>query len=152
MTPVHPIFALSSSVMDTFAAARPAAATFWGIGDHDHRWDDLSPAGLDALRAAIVDARASAESLPPPSDRWSRLALDVLRAWAAGELAPFETGRAWADLGHIASPFQGFHVTLRQMDRSTPAGRASMRARLEGLPAALAAYREGFASGHQSYH
>ena len=49
----HPVFALSSELVDAFAAASPIRATFWGVAGHDDRWDDLSPLG-DAERAAIL--------------------------------------------------------------------------------------------------
>ena len=45
--PDHPIYALSSTIVDELCVFLPDEATYLGITGHDDRWPDLSPAGYD---------------------------------------------------------------------------------------------------------
>jgi len=143
----HPVFALSHDLVEEIAAHRPATATMWGLHGHDHAWDDISPAGTAAWRAFLVDAQQRIEGLPSPRGPWDTLAVDIAHAWVDDELRQVDSGAAYRALGHVASPFQGFHLTLTHMDKSTPEGEAAVRARLAAMPEALERYRQGLAYG-----
>ena len=50
----HPVFALSDAIVDEYCAHRPMNATMMGVAGHDHRWDDLSPAGAAAYLEQVT--------------------------------------------------------------------------------------------------
>ncbi len=70
----HPVFPLCHDLMEELAEHRPAAATMWGIPGHDHRWDDISPAGIASYRVFLEGARQRLQALPPATEPWDRLA------------------------------------------------------------------------------
>lgn len=143
----HPVFAYSDRLVDAIAAHRPASATFWGIPGQDDRWDDLSPDGTVAWRAMLVDARAEADALPAPGDRWDALALRIARDHVERAITSVDRGDSLVDLNHVASPFQLVHVTLSQMDGSTEAGLEAVACRLERLHEVLGGYQRSLAAG-----
>lgn len=143
----HPVFALSHDLVDRMATHRPATATMWGLTQHDHDWDDLSPAGVAAWRSFLVDAKQELDALPPTTGRWDRLALDIGHAWVNQELALVDSGKPFRDLGHVASPFEGIHLTLTHMNGTTEDGVAAIRARLHGIPTILQGYQASLAHG-----
>ena len=143
----HVAFDLSHDLVEEMAHHRPTAATMWGLHQHDHQWDDLSPEGTEAWRAFLADARARIQALPPPSTAGDRLAVDVAQAWVDQELEELDSGRIYRLIGHVATPIQGLHLTLTHMDRRTPEGKEAVRARLAGLPEALEGYKAGLVHG-----
>jgi uncharacterized protein (DUF885 family) len=148
---MHPIHAFSDGFVDRFAAHRPVLATFWGVAGHDHRWPDLSPAGVAAFATFLADERTTLDALPPASDRWDVLAVDIARATIDVEQQILASGAPYRALSHIASPFQLFHMALTHMHR-TGAAPDALRARLRGLDEAFAGYREALRHGLDHGH
>ena len=143
----HPIFALSSDLVERIADQRPSSATFWGLPGRNHRWEDLSPEGVAAWRGLVAEAQSQLDALPPGQGEWDTLAVDVLRTWLQHEREADASGEPFRWLGHIASPFQNFHLTLSHMERGTEEARDAVRARLAALPEALTHYRAALAHG-----
>lgn len=144
---ITPPFQLAEQLVDDLAARLPSHATVWGVPGHDHRWEDVSPDGQDALADALRGWEARVRALPPQSDRWDRLAAHVLADHLALELDALDARDLEQNLRHVASPFQGFAMTFDAMDLASPEGREAAVARLEGLPAALEGYRRSLAAG-----
>ncbi len=143
----HPIFALSDQLVERIAAHRPATATMWGLKDHDHRWEDISPEGTAAWRSFLVEARSELQALPPATDPWDALAVDVGLAWVGQEIDQVDSGEPYRWLNHVASPFQMIHLTLTHMDLGSPEGEAAVRSRLARMPELLDGYRRALEHG-----
>lgn len=143
----HDIYALSSRIVDDLAAAMPTLATYLGIPGYDHLWDDLSPDG----QAAVADLRRSmlrdVEAAEVGDDPWAALARRVAIEELERDLVHHDTDEHLRDLNTIASPVQDLRDTFDQMDTSTAEGWGNVIARLEGLPAAAAGYRESLDLG-----
>ncbi|MCB9739467.1 MAG: DUF885 domain-containing protein [Deltaproteobacteria bacterium] len=143
----HPVFALSSELVDAFAAASPIRATFWGVAGHDDRWDDLSPLG-DAERAAILREFADrAAALPPVESHDERLAHEVLLDFLALEQDALDHDDPAVDLNNLASPPQLLTMALDTQDTASDAGAAAAAARRAALPAALRGYQQNLLAG-----
>jgi uncharacterized protein (DUF885 family) len=140
-------FQLAELLVDDLAARLPSHATMWGVPGHDHRWEDVSPEGQDALADALRGWSDRVRALPPQSGRWDRLAAHVLTDHLALELDALDARDLEQNLRHVASPFQGFAMTFDAMDLTSEAGREAAIARLEGLPAAMEGYRRSLAAG-----
>ncbi len=140
-------FVLSDALMDEIAELHPIQATFSGVPGHDHRWDDLSPAGVSRASERVRHWRARVAELPPQSERWGKLAVAVMVDWLEGELESFEHRDHFTDLNSIASTFQGLRLVFDSMDTETLAGWENIAARLEGLEGALEGYRASLAAG-----
>ncbi|MFO0629132.1 MAG: DUF885 domain-containing protein [Polyangiales bacterium] len=149
----HPIFALSDALIDEYAALRPINATMMGIAGHDHRWDDLSPAGFAAYGAQVERWTRALDALPPATDRWDVLAVAVCRDFVALEGDAIAHGDHRVDLNIIASAFQTVRMVFDQMSTATPEGWHAVATRLEGVRDVLAGHRaslvEGLASGQR---
>jgi hypothetical protein len=138
MATKHPIYPLSSDIVDSIAALWPDAATYIGIHDYDARWPNLSPDGAAESIATLGALRRRVASLPPPDDRWSAPAVTVNLDTLAEELGPLEHGDYLADLNSIASPLQSLRESFDQMPTTTRADWEDICARLEGLEPAPA--------------
>ena len=89
---VQDVFDLSSEFVDQMAALRPMTATYQGIPGHDDKWDDLSPAGGERVRAFLMDYETRLRALPRPTERWARLATDVMAEHLKDERNWFDDG------------------------------------------------------------
>lgn len=143
----HPVFALSDALIDEFSALRPMMATMMGVPGHDHRWDDLSPAGFATYAAAVEAWAARVDALPPPEDRWDALAVAVCRDWVALERDALAHGDHRVDLNNIASNFQNIRMCFDMIDASTAQGWSAIATRLESIRAPLEGYRDTLAEG-----
>jgi uncharacterized protein (DUF885 family) len=143
MTP----FQLADALVDDLAALSPTAATYWGVPGHDHRWEDLSPDGAAHHATVLRDWRVRVATLPPQTERWSRLAVHVLEDHLDLALDGFTHGDERRDLNHLASTFQGLVRTFDAMDTSTTAGWEAVAARLEALEGAVDGYQRTLAQG-----
>ncbi len=102
------IFELSDEATDRVASLDPTLATYHGIGGHEHRWPDLSPAGVEASRALHAELCERARVCDTPDDG-HRLAQRVLIEYCEGILRHIESGGHQVDLNSLAS----MHQTLR---------------------------------------
>jgi uncharacterized protein (DUF885 family) len=143
--PDHPVFGLADRFVDGMAAVRPVEATRVGVGGHDHEWGDLGPGGLEAAKRLVRSTGAELAAMPEPEDRFSQLAVRVLRERLDGELIAFEHDDALADVTHLDSTIPDMLEALAVQDVTEPDGREAMLERLETLPDALADWRERIA-------
>jgi uncharacterized protein (DUF885 family) len=145
-------FTLSDALVDDLAALRPMQATFMGVSGHDHRWDDLSPAGVARTAATMRAWRERVAALPPQSDRWASLAVHVTLDWLDNDLAAFAHCDHHTDLNNIASTFQNVRMAFDAMSTEGVGAWANIAARLEGVGAALEGYRRSLAEGLDAGH
>jgi uncharacterized protein (DUF885 family) len=134
------IYSLSSDIVDEMAAERPTLATYLGIKGHDHRWNDYSPEGNDAVAGLMRGQLARIDALGEPMDEWARLATRVAQDELTRHVTDFEAKEHLLDLNSIASTVQDLRDTFDQMDTETVEGWENIASRLEGLPEAAAGY------------
>jgi uncharacterized protein (DUF885 family) len=137
-TPVH---RLCDSYVDEYARLQPALATAVGIPDHDHLLPDLSPDG-HAERAELIARTLRAVDRLEPVDEGERDAKAVLVERLRIEREIYDMGLVESALNVQTSPAK----QVRQVFNLMPTGSAqawhTIAARMSGVPAALAGYRE----------
>ncbi|MCP3976626.1 MAG: DUF885 domain-containing protein [bacterium] len=143
----HPIFALSSDIVDEVTALSPTLATYSGIVGHDDRWPDLSPSGHATAVAAFRDMAARIAALPPADDRWDSLAIKAAHTFVADRIDSYDYRDELRDLDSIASSAQDFVETFDHMDKSTAVAWENICTRLETIGDALSGYQATLAQG-----
>ena len=138
---------ISETLVDVIASLRPVAATFAGIPNHDHLWDDLSPDGAAHNAAVLASFYQRISKLPLPADPWQLLTLEVIKDWLEQDAAWFNSGDYLLDLNSLASSFQNLRQVFDVMDMASLQGWENITARLEGLPQASAGYQALLAEG-----
>ncbi|MBD3756867.1 MAG: DUF885 domain-containing protein [Microbacterium sp.] len=145
-----PIDQIAEAWVDTSAELSPGLATYIGRFEHNHRLDDLSPAGRAARLAAATSALASLREAEPVDD------VDlVTKADLSGdlelEIALHEAGAHLRDVNVIASPAQELRNVFDLMPTDTIEDWSVIADRLAAVPAAIGGYvetlREGIATG-----
>ena len=114
------MFPLSDQIVDDMVEMSPMLAVSLGIHNDRSEWDDLSPEGLDAFDEMRARHRKAIEQLPPPDDRWDRLAREVAIELIEELSDEHARGEDLRDLNSIASPFQQLRETLDLMPLDTP--------------------------------
>ena len=137
----HPIFALSSDLVDNLVALYPDAATYLGVPGFDDRWPDLSPDGADAIVDGLNDMQRRLDDLPGGGTHFDRLAVSVARSAIEEELALYSHDDHLRDLNSIASPIQGFREVFDHMAKDSVKAWGNIIARLDSLPRAMHKYR-----------
>jgi uncharacterized protein (DUF885 family) len=145
----HGIYELTSRMVDEMVAINPPAATLVGIPGYDHLWNDFSPEGIAAEEALLRGHLAAIRALPLGQDRWERLAVRVAEEFLHDRLAWYEAEEYLRELNSIASPLQDIREIFDHMDTSTSEAWENIASRLEGLPAAMAGYRETLEVGRR---
>jgi uncharacterized protein (DUF885 family) len=138
----HPVFALSETFVDEFAAIAPIEATLAGLPGHDDRWGDLGPAGIDARTSLFRRARTAIDQLPPASEPRDVLAVRVLKELVDGQLELIDHDDHLRDISHLHSTVPMLQDALGVQDSSSPEGMEALVRRLETLPQALSDWRE----------
>lgn len=147
MSEQHPIFALSSDIVDEVAALLPTLATYSGISGHDHRWPDISPSGHATTLAALRDMAERIHALPPAESKWDSLAIKTAHTFVADRIDGYNHRDELRDLDSIASSAQDFVETFDHMDKSTAAAWGNICTRLETMGDALSGYQATLAQG-----
>ncbi len=145
--PDHPIYALSSRIVDEYARLLPSLATYLGIAGHDDRWEDRSPEGCAEVRAFLEASQTDVAALPPPEGPWDRLAVRAAEALIADELAHYVEEDHLRELNSIACPIQDYRQVFDLMGKDSREDWEAIAARLEGLPDLLAGYRASLELG-----
>ena len=143
------IYALTSTIVDGIAELSPLAATYAGIPGHDHRWNDLSPAGAAAYCDALAGYRAAVDSLPPAADPWAARAARIASEYLDLQLDFYAHDEHLQDLNSIASPLQDLRDVFDVMTKDTRAGWEDIVARLESMESAAAGYRATLEEGRR---
>lgn len=137
----HPIYDLSSRIVDDLAALQPVTATFLGIAGHDHRWDDASPAGIDHIADYARGALYEIEALPPARDKWETLAIEVAKTLLNTEIDHIDAGDHFLEFDSLASRAQDYRQVFDHMGKDTTQHWHNIAARLEGIDGAFMRYR-----------
>ena len=146
---VHEIYELSSRMVDEIVELIPIVGTLIGVPGHDHLWNDFSPAGAAAEEALLRDQLARSGALPATDDTWERLAVRVAEEFLADQLVRYDGEEFLRDLNSIDCPLQNMREIFDHMPRGTVAAWENVASRLEGLPTALAQYRETLETGRK---
>ncbi|MFV0428990.1 MAG: DUF885 domain-containing protein [Arachnia sp.] len=125
---------------------KPMVATECGEPGYDHRLDDLSPEGTDAV-AALNRGTLTALDRVTPSDPIDQVTLAAMRDRLELELDHIEAGDQRRDLNSIASPLQTIRDVFDLMPTDTADQWATIAARMAAVPAALAGYTATLAEG-----
>jgi len=143
------MFALADALLRDIASLRPSSATFWGIGGHDHAWDDFSPQGASAVIATLAHHKRQIDTASCTHPR-DHVAASFARDFLDVELERLREGDHLADLNHIASPFQNIRMVFDVMNTSTREGWQNITERLATIDRALGSYREALEEGRRN--
>lgn len=145
----HPIYELSSHIVDELAGLFPDIATELGIDGHDDKWTDFSPEGAERALQTLRRLRNNVDEVPPPETDWDRLAIELAKSTLEEEASYFEHEDHLRNLNSMASNLQGLREIWDHMGRSSAEDWTNILYRLEGLPAALEGYRASLDKGRQ---
>ena len=145
----HPIYKLSSDIVDELAASFPDVATEIGIAGHDDRWTDLSPEGSEEIVRKLRVLRRKVDALPEPQDDWARLAIELAEEALDDEASFFEWGEHLRNLNPIASALQSLREVWDHMGTETDEDWTNIVYRLERLPDAIEGYRASLDEGRR---
>jgi uncharacterized protein (DUF885 family) len=137
----HPVFALADRFTDEIAAAMPIWGTAVGVPEHDHRWGDLGPEGVEQLAALVRRTRDEVSALPPPATPDERLAIRVLQERLDDELESFEHEDELRDISHSSWTIRTLTDALSVQSVATAEARDALLLRLRTVPEALADWR-----------
>ncbi len=135
------IDALCDRFVDDYAALDPLTATYLGVGGHDDRLTDLSPAGYDA-RDELARAAYAAVEAATPADEREAVAREAFLERVGLEIALADGG---FDRCQVSVIFSAAHEIRQVFDLMPTDGEEAVRnidARLAAIPEALAGYRE----------
>jgi len=135
------IFTLCDRLAEETAAFSPTLATLVGIRGYDHLWDDFSTAGCEHVKAAMEGQLARVRAAATGGDPWGAVAAEVAAAALEDGLTPYGTDEHLRDLNNIDSTLQHLRDVFEHMGKESREDWEAVACRLEGLPAAAAAYR-----------
>lgn len=147
--PEHPIYQLSSDIVDELAKTFPDIATEVGIAGYDDRWTDLSPEGAQAALRTIRYLRRKVDGVPEPQNDWDRLSIELAKVTLDEEASRFEHEDHLRALNSMASPLQSMREIWDHMRSDTEEDWVNIIYRLERLPAALDGYRTSLDNGRR---
>ncbi len=145
----HPIYQLSSDIVDELASTFPDIATEVGIAGHDDRWTDLSPEGAESTLRKLRVMRRKVDAMPAPESGWDRIAIDLAKVTLEEEASHFEHEDNLRDLNSMASPLQSMREIWDHMAKETEEDWTNIVYRLERLPFALDGYRQTLDAGRR---
>ena len=149
MEQLHPVYELSSEIVDELAQTFPDLATELGVAGHDDRWTDFSPEGAEESLRLLRSLRRRVDALPPPQTDWDRLAIELAKTTLDEEAAWFEHCDHLRDLNSMASALQSIREIWDHMGRDSAEEWTNIVYRLERLPAALDGYRASLDEGRR---
>ena len=145
----HPIYQLSSAIVDELASSFPDVATEVGIAGFDDRWTDLSPEGSEEILRKIRVLKRQVEALPEPVTEWDRLAIDLAKTTLDEEASFFEHDDHLRNLNPISSALQSLREVWDHMGTDTEEEWTNILYRLERLPQAIEGYRTSLDEGRR---
>lgn len=146
----HPVFGLSTTLVDELCDLFPDEATNLGIDGYDDRWSDLSPDGVETAVARLRDMRKRVRALPPPTNRWEELATAAAADELDGQLTFYAHAAHLRTLNSIASPVQGLREPFDHMKRGDAPAWENIALRLERLDGAIAGYVASLEAGRDA--
>jgi uncharacterized protein (DUF885 family) len=145
----HPIYKLSSDIVDELATIFPDIATELGISGHDDSWTDLSPEGSEEALRKLRVLRRRVDTVPEPGSDWDRLAIDLAKETLDEEASFFEHSDHLRNLNPIASALQTLREIWDHMATETEEDWTNIVYRVERLPAAIEGYRTSLDEGRR---
>ncbi len=145
----HPIFELSDALVEELCDLFPDEATYVGVAGYDDRWPDLSPGGAETAVARLRGMQERIDAVPPPSNRWEDLAIEVARDELQRQVDWFAHGAHLSDLNSISSPLQNLRELFDYTARDGAAGWANIATRLELLGDVLDGYAAALDEGRR---
>ena len=136
-----PTDAIADSFVLKMADLSPIAATTMGLPGHDHRLDDLSPAGHEArtnANRALLTELGGIEAV----DDVDRISLAAMCERHGLQIELAEANEDLADLNVIASPVQNLRDVFDLMPTDTVNDWETIAQRLAAVPAAVDGYIE----------
>jgi uncharacterized protein (DUF885 family) len=147
--PHDPAFTLSAELVEAYTRLAPVSASMAGVPGPIDGWDDLSPAGAEAVASALEGFQARAAALPPATERYGELARGVLDDFLRDKLEAIRSGDCYVDLNNIDCPLQQGRMVFDAMDTSTREGWEAVATRLATIDRWLGGYREALAEGQR---
>lgn len=145
----HPIYQLSSEIVEELARTYPDVATEVGIAGYDDSWTDFSPEGGEEALRLLRGLRARVDALPAPASDWDRLAIELAKTTLEEEADRYEHLDHLRDLNSMASALQGIREVWDHMGRNSAEEWTNIIYRLERLPTALDGYRASLDEGRR---
>lgn len=145
----HPIYQLSSDIVDELAKLFPDVATELGIKGHDDRWTDLSPEGAESALRTVRHFRTKVDALPAAGSDWDRLAIELAKTTLDEEAQKYQHGDHLRDLNSMASSLQSLREIWDHMGQESEQDWTNITYRLERLPAAIDGYRTSLDEGRR---
>ncbi len=149
MEQLHPIYELSSEIVEDLARTFPDLATELGVAGYDDSWTDYSPEGAEEALRMLRNLRSRVNALPPARTDWDRLAIELAKTTLDEEMSWFEHLDHLRDLNSMASALQGIREVWDHMGRDSAEQWTNIIYRLERLPAALDGYRASLDEGRR---
>lgn len=149
MEHLHPVYELSSEIVDDLARTFPDLATELGVAGYDDSWTDFSPEGAEEALRLLRSLRSRVDALPPPETDWERLAIELAKTTLDEQADWFEHLDHLRDLNSMASALQGIREVWDHMGRNSAEQWTNIIYRLERLPAALDGYRASLDEGRR---
>jgi uncharacterized protein (DUF885 family) len=137
---------IADGYVERSAALDPAMATAAGIAGYDAELTDWSPVGIDA-RADLERQTLTALDRAPVEDDRDRITADVLRERLLVSLDAHAADEDLRALRPIGSPVDAARMVFDLMSRETEDDWATIRARLDQVPRALAGFTESLRLG-----
>ncbi|MFP3914187.1 MAG: DUF885 domain-containing protein [Actinomycetota bacterium] len=122
-------------------------ATNLGIPGSDHRWDDVSPDGQEAVHAVCARSRRALEEHLVHPDADQRHAARVLAGFLDVWINRHETGDYLRDVSHIYCTFTQVRDIFDIMPRGSGAAWSNIAARLSSIGEPLRGWKEVLARG-----
>ena len=132
--------AASDRYVEDYCALDPVAATFVGIGGHDHRLADLSPDGFDAGEELTRRALAEVTAATPVDER-EAVARDAFLERIGLAVEMDEAGEARSRMSVVFSEVHAVRQAFDLMPKEGEQGWSDVDDRLAAVPEALAGYR-----------
>ena len=140
-TPTSPIDEISERFLEDYVELSPTAATYMGIGGHDHQLPDFSPAGFEALTELNRRTIADATAVVPGSPR-EEVARDALLERLGLELETYEAGVPQYQLNALASVPAEIRQVFDLMPTASESDWETIAIRLNQVDTTLDGFRE----------
>ena len=138
MTTRHatPIDSLADHHFDATVALSPMTMTWLGIDERQDEYDDMSPAGLDAVDAINRATLAALDGLTTTDDV-DAVTVSALRERIGLNVETHAAGANLMNINGIASGLHSIREVYDLMPTETPAQWATIAARLQAIPNAI---------------
>ncbi|WP_460773918.1 DUF885 domain-containing protein [Microbacterium sp. GXF7504] len=140
------IDAIAETYVDTISELQPTLATYIGRSEHNGRFADYSPDGVQATADAVRGILRDLEAATPVDDVDVVTQTDLARELRL-QLELHEAGNHLRDLNVIASPAQDIRSVFDLMPTDTADDWSVISTRLAALPDAIAGYVETLRAG-----